>query len=78
MPKNGFTALTVSVNLRDQLKRTAKERGCSDISELLRMVVCTSTRQVCTITEISPKQASFSKSLVRGVGPPPKFTSKKN
>ena len=68
MPKDGFTALTVSVNLRDQLKRTAKERGYKSVPELLKALIRTSTHQVCTSTEISPKQASFPKRMVRGVG----------
>ena len=75
MPKDGFTALTVSVNLRDQLKRTAKERGYKSIPELLK-ALCTSTNSECTSTEIQPKQPSFPKRMVRGVGFAPKFTSK--
>ena len=68
MPKNGFTALTVSVDLRDKLKRTAKERGYKSIPELLKAFLCTSTNCAVTSTEKNPKQSSFPKTLVRGVG----------
>ena len=68
MPKDGFTALTVSVDLRDELKRAAKERGYKSIPELLRNLIGTSTNVAVTSTEISPNKASFPKIMVRGVG----------
>jgi hypothetical protein len=59
LPKKGFTCITISNHLKDELKQTAKERGYKNIPQLLRAI--TSKKEKITSKKVTPNQASFPK-----------------
>ena len=73
MPKAGYTCITISETLKEQLKSIAKDQNCS-IPRLLK-TWCTSTVLVPNARTKTPNQACFEKLVAGGVGFEPTTTS---
>ena len=68
MPKSGYTCITISKDLRDKLKRSARERGFKSTPEFIESLISTSTNCAGTSTQIIANQGHSLESLAGGGG----------